>query len=64
MPATRSQMTPVAIEEMIERHVAKALDAYVANRNRGLIMKSVDGHADNNGDDHVNGNRGGNGSEC
>ncbi|GKE30423.1 reverse transcriptase domain-containing protein, partial [Tanacetum coccineum] len=63
MPTTtRSGMTPAAIEEMIERRVMEALEAYEANINRGLGMKSRDEHEDDNGDDHVNGNGGGNGN--
>ncbi|GJS16821.1 hypothetical protein Tco_0411293 [Tanacetum coccineum] len=61
MPTTtRSGMTPAAIEEMIERRVMEALEAYEANINRGLRMESRDEHEDDNGDDHVNRNGGGN----
>nr|GEY17337.1 putative reverse transcriptase domain-containing protein [Tanacetum cinerariifolium] len=36
MTNTRSGMTPAAIEEMINRHVAEALEAHEINRNLGL----------------------------
>ncbi|GKG62057.1 hypothetical protein Tco_0623774, partial [Tanacetum coccineum] len=54
--ATRTGMTPAAIEEMIERRVAEALEAYEANRNRGPTMESGDEREDDNGDDNGNGN--------
>ncbi|GJX11642.1 putative reverse transcriptase domain-containing protein [Tanacetum coccineum] len=60
--STHVRMTPASIEEMIERHVAKSLEAYEANRNHKPIMESRDEHGDNNGDEHVNGNRSGNGN--
>ncbi|GKB54825.1 reverse transcriptase domain-containing protein [Tanacetum coccineum] len=60
--SSRARMTPAAIEEMIERRVTEALEAYEANKNRDTIMESEDEHGDNNGDDHVNGNGGGNGN--
>nr|GEV50022.1 DNA-directed DNA polymerase [Tanacetum cinerariifolium] len=62
MPTTtRSEMTHVAIKEMIERCVMEALEAYKANKNHGPIMKSGDEHEDHNGDD--NGNNNGNGDK-
>nr|GEZ05662.1 putative reverse transcriptase domain-containing protein [Tanacetum cinerariifolium] len=54
-------MTPAAIEEIIKRHVAEALEAYEANRNCAPTMKSREKHKEDNGDDHVNGNGNGNG---
>ncbi|GJU18471.1 hypothetical protein Tco_1146437 [Tanacetum coccineum] len=50
MPATRSGMTPEAIEEVIAQRVAKALETYEANRNDRKVFR-------NEGD---NGNGGGN----
>ncbi|GJW56995.1 putative reverse transcriptase domain-containing protein, partial [Tanacetum coccineum] len=46
--ATRIGMTHAAIEAMIERRVAEALEAYEANRNRGPTMESGDEHEDDN----------------
>nr|GEW07078.1 hypothetical protein [Tanacetum cinerariifolium] len=62
--ATRTRMVPTAIEEMIERSVAEASEAYEVNRNRGPTMESVDEHEDDNGDDNGNdnGDGGGNGN--
>ncbi|GKD87141.1 putative reverse transcriptase domain-containing protein [Tanacetum coccineum] len=61
MPTTtRYGMTPAVIEEMIERRVTEALEAYKANRNRRPVMESRYEHEDDNGDGHVNGNGGGN----
>ncbi|GKG47919.1 hypothetical protein Tco_0507404, partial [Tanacetum coccineum] len=37
---TRSGMTPAMIEEMIERRMTEALEAYKANRNRKPTMES------------------------
>ncbi|GJU18494.1 hypothetical protein Tco_1146460 [Tanacetum coccineum] len=55
MPTTtRTGMTPVAIEKMIERHVAEALEAYEANINHGPAMESGDKREDNNGDGNGN----------
>ncbi|GJY72180.1 hypothetical protein Tco_0475883, partial [Tanacetum coccineum] len=63
MPTTtRSRMTPAAIEEMIERRVVEALEAYEANRNRRPTMESGDEHKDDNGDDNGNGNGNGGGN--
>nr|GEX83054.1 hypothetical protein [Tanacetum cinerariifolium] len=57
MPTTtRSRMTHDAIEEMIERHVMEALEAYEANRNRRPTIESVEEHEDDNGDDNGNDN--------
>ncbi|GKG38959.1 hypothetical protein Tco_0460671, partial [Tanacetum coccineum] len=68
MPTTtRTGMTPVAIEKMIERHVAEALEAYEANRHRGPVMECRDEREDDNGDSNGNDNRyggkNGNGNE-
>nr|GEV82077.1 putative reverse transcriptase domain-containing protein [Tanacetum cinerariifolium] len=52
LTATRFGMTPVAIEEMLDRRVAEALEAYEANRNCGPTMETGDEHEDEN----VNGN--------
>ncbi|GKC04171.1 hypothetical protein Tco_0995781 [Tanacetum coccineum] len=62
--ATRTGMTPAAIEEMIERHVAEALEAYEVNQNCRPTMESGDEHEDDNGDGNENGNGvgGGNGN--
>nr|GFC27474.1 hypothetical protein [Tanacetum cinerariifolium] len=46
-------MTPAAIEEMIERCVAEALEAY---RNRKPTSENRDGHKDDNGNNNGNGN--------
>ncbi|GJY12065.1 putative reverse transcriptase domain-containing protein [Tanacetum coccineum] len=51
--ATRTGINPGAIEEMIERRVAEALEAY---RNRKPTRENGDGHEDDNGDDNGNGN--------
>nr|GEZ58747.1 retrotransposon protein, putative, Ty3-gypsy subclass [Tanacetum cinerariifolium] len=59
MTNTHSRMTPAAIEEMINRRVAEALEAHEANMNLGL-GKGNDAGDNSNGDD--NGNRGGNGN--
>nr|GEV59081.1 hypothetical protein [Tanacetum cinerariifolium] len=53
--ATRTEMTPAAIEKMIERRVAEALEAYEANINRGPTMESGDEREDDNGGNHGNG---------
>ncbi|GKF10018.1 hypothetical protein Tco_0044242, partial [Tanacetum coccineum] len=53
-------MTPAAIEEMIERRVAEALEAYEANKNHGPTMESRDEREDDNGDVNGNGNGDGN----
>nr|GFB74132.1 hypothetical protein [Tanacetum cinerariifolium] len=55
MTNTRSGMTPAAIKEMINRRVAKALEAYEINRNLGLENGNGNGNGGNgNGG---NGNR-------
>nr|GEU43375.1 reverse transcriptase domain-containing protein [Tanacetum cinerariifolium] len=54
MTNTRSGMTPVAIEEMINRHVAEALEAHEVNMSFGL--ENGNGNGNGNG-----GNRNGNG---
>ncbi|GJY26138.1 hypothetical protein Tco_0400864 [Tanacetum coccineum] len=55
--ATNTEMTHVAIEEMIERHVTEALEAYEVNQNRRPTMESGDEHKDDNGYGNENGNR-------
>nr|GEU72778.1 reverse transcriptase domain-containing protein [Tanacetum cinerariifolium] len=54
MTNTRSRMTPTAIEEMINRRVAKALEAHEINKN--LRLENGNGNGNSNG-----GNRNGNG---
>ncbi|GKE47971.1 hypothetical protein Tco_1479229 [Tanacetum coccineum] len=54
--ATRIGMAPAAIEEIIERRLAKALETYEANINRGPTMKSGDEREDDNGNGNGNGN--------
>ncbi|GJW67000.1 hypothetical protein Tco_0121424 [Tanacetum coccineum] len=53
MPATRSGMTPEAIEEVIAQRMAEALETYEANRNDRNVV----------GNEGDNGNGGGNGNE-
>ncbi|GJT65791.1 hypothetical protein Tco_1017271 [Tanacetum coccineum] len=53
-------MTPAAIEEMINRRVAEALETHEGNRNIGLRNGNDEG---GNGNYNGNGNRGGNGNE-
>ncbi|GJV90389.1 putative reverse transcriptase domain-containing protein [Tanacetum coccineum] len=64
MPATRSEMTPEAIEEVIAQRVAEALETYEANRNvRNLVKNEEDngnGNGGRNNNRHGNGNGGGN----
>ncbi|GJY06028.1 putative reverse transcriptase domain-containing protein [Tanacetum coccineum] len=62
MPTTCSGMTPEAIEEMITRRVAKAIEAYDVNRNQGPMMESGDEQEDDHGDNHGNGGGNGNGN--
>ncbi|GJY37319.1 putative reverse transcriptase domain-containing protein [Tanacetum coccineum] len=50
--ATRTGMTLAAIEEMIERRVAEALEAY---RNHKPTKENRDGNGDDNGNDNGNG---------
>ncbi|GJW08777.1 putative reverse transcriptase domain-containing protein [Tanacetum coccineum] len=59
MTNTRSGMTPVAIEEMINRRVTEALETHEANRNIGLGNDNDEG---GNKNGNGNGNRGGNGN--
>nr|GEX64387.1 putative reverse transcriptase domain-containing protein [Tanacetum cinerariifolium] len=59
MTNTRSGMTPVAIEETINRRVTEALEAHEINRNLGL--ENLNGNG-NDGNGNGNGN-GGNGNE-
>nr|GEV16872.1 hypothetical protein [Tanacetum cinerariifolium] len=54
--ATRTGKTHAVIKEMIERHVAEALEAYEANRNRGPTMESGDEREDDNGNGNGKGN--------
>ncbi|GKA91965.1 putative reverse transcriptase domain-containing protein [Tanacetum coccineum] len=63
MSTTRSGVTIKAIEEMIARRVAEALENYDANINPGPIVESGDEQENENGDvsGDGNGNRGGNG---
>ncbi|GKC22723.1 hypothetical protein Tco_1024873, partial [Tanacetum coccineum] len=60
--ATRIGMTPVVIEERIERRMAEALEVYEVNRNCGPTMESGDKREDDNGDDNGNGNGNGGGN--
>ncbi|GKF69649.1 hypothetical protein Tco_0202706, partial [Tanacetum coccineum] len=53
-------MTLATIEEMIERRMAEALEAYEANKNHGPTMESQDEREDDNGDVNGNGNGDGN----
>ncbi|GJT00300.1 hypothetical protein Tco_0821469 [Tanacetum coccineum] len=50
--ATCTRMTPDAIEEMIERRMAEALEAY---QNCEPIIENGDGHENDNGDDNGDG---------
>ncbi|GJU44913.1 putative reverse transcriptase domain-containing protein [Tanacetum coccineum] len=59
MTNTRSGMTPAAIEEMINRRVAEALETREANRNIRLGNGNDEG---GNGNGNGNGNGGGNGN--
>ncbi|GKB39904.1 hypothetical protein Tco_0884846 [Tanacetum coccineum] len=63
--ATCTGMKPAAIEEVIERRVAEALEAYEANKNHGPTIDRGDKREDDNGDGNGNtngdvGNRNGN----
>nr|GEW50908.1 hypothetical protein [Tanacetum cinerariifolium] len=61
MTNTRSGMTPGAIEEMISRHVAKALEAHEINRNlrlENLNGNHNDGNRNDNGNENSNGGNG------
>nr|GEU36726.1 putative reverse transcriptase domain-containing protein [Tanacetum cinerariifolium] len=61
MPTTtRTRMTPAVIEEMIERRMAKALEAY---QNHKPVRENEDRHEDDNGNgnEDVGGNGNGNG---
>nr|GEW08922.1 reverse transcriptase domain-containing protein [Tanacetum cinerariifolium] len=55
MTNTRSEMTPAAIEEIINRRVAEALEAHEINRN--LRLENGNGNGNGNGR-NGNGNRG------
>ncbi|GKF19900.1 hypothetical protein Tco_0068538, partial [Tanacetum coccineum] len=62
MVNTRSGMTSVAIQEMINRRVAEVLEEY-ENRNIGPIMESEDEHESGNNENGNGGNgNGGNGN--
>ncbi|GJV88853.1 putative reverse transcriptase domain-containing protein [Tanacetum coccineum] len=50
--ATRTRMTPTVIEEMIDRRVEEALEAY---KNCEPSRENRDGHGDYNGNDNGNG---------
>nr|GEY99735.1 hypothetical protein [Tanacetum cinerariifolium] len=58
MTNTRSRMTPVAIEEMINRRVAEALKAHEINRNLGHENGNGNGDGGNGGNGNGNGNGG------
>nr|GEV37226.1 hypothetical protein [Tanacetum cinerariifolium] len=60
MTNTRSGMTPVVIKEIINRHVAEALETHKINRNLGLENRNRNGIGNGNGG-NGNGN-GGNGN--
>nr|GEZ21325.1 hypothetical protein [Tanacetum cinerariifolium] len=65
MTNTRSGMTPTAIEDMINRHVTEALEAYEINRNLGLENlngNSNDGNGNSNGNGGNGNGQGGNGN--
>ncbi|GJT28096.1 hypothetical protein Tco_0908371 [Tanacetum coccineum] len=68
MTNTRSRMTPDAFEEMINRHVAEALEAHEANRILRLENANDNGGGYGNvndngvGDGNANDNGGGNGN--
>nr|GEU40399.1 hypothetical protein [Tanacetum cinerariifolium] len=60
MTNTRSEMTPVAIEEMINRRVTEALETHEANKNIGLgngNNEGGNGHGNGNGNGRGKGNR-------
>ncbi|GJR43556.1 hypothetical protein Tco_1311659 [Tanacetum coccineum] len=56
-------MTREAVDGLIARHVAEALEAHEAARNPGPLVESGDEHDDNHGDDNGNENGGGYGNE-
>nr|GEU46575.1 hypothetical protein [Tanacetum cinerariifolium] len=56
MTNTRSGMTPAAIEEMINRSVAEALEAHEINRNPGLKNGNGNGNGGNGNGNGGNGN--------
>ncbi|GKB14044.1 putative reverse transcriptase domain-containing protein [Tanacetum coccineum] len=60
MPATRSGMTPEAIEEVIAQRVAEALETYKANQNVG--NEGDNGNGNGGGNDNGNGNENGGGN--
>nr|GEZ06953.1 hypothetical protein [Tanacetum cinerariifolium] len=63
MTNTRSGMTPAAIEEMINRRVAEALEAHEINRNLGLENENGNGNGDGgNGNGNGGNGNGGNGN--
>nr|GEU62374.1 hypothetical protein [Tanacetum cinerariifolium] len=57
-------MTPAVIEEMINRRVAKALEAYEANRNVGPVVEGDDEHGNGGGNGNGDSNGGDNGNGC
>ncbi|GKD62673.1 hypothetical protein Tco_1300182, partial [Tanacetum coccineum] len=64
MTNTRSGITPAAIEEMINRRVAEALETCKANRNIGLGNNNgKGGNANGDGNGNGGGNRNGNHNE-
>ncbi|GJZ89223.1 hypothetical protein Tco_0661005, partial [Tanacetum coccineum] len=62
MTNTRSGMTPVAIEEMINQHVDVALEARRVNRDLKLGNGNDNGGGDGNGNGKGNGNGNGTGN--
>ncbi|GJX53871.1 putative reverse transcriptase domain-containing protein [Tanacetum coccineum] len=64
MPNTRSgaTMTREAVNELIARRVAEALEARDATRNLEPLVEGGGEQEDENGDDYEGGNRGGNGN--
>ncbi|GJU22551.1 hypothetical protein Tco_1155893 [Tanacetum coccineum] len=64
MPNTRSgaTMTREAVNELIDRQVAEALEARNAARNLKLLVESEGKREGENGDDYEGGNGGGNGN--
>ncbi|GJY05486.1 hypothetical protein Tco_0371426 [Tanacetum coccineum] len=60
MPATRSGMTPEAIEEVIAQRVAKALETYEANRNDRKVFRNEGDNGSRGGNRNRNGGRNGN----
>nr|GEU99730.1 reverse transcriptase domain-containing protein [Tanacetum cinerariifolium] len=63
MTNTHSGMTPTAIEEMINRRVVEALEAYDASKNPGPIVESENEHESGDRNRASNGNENGNGND-